>query len=136
MTWLSENWIWLTIAIGGFLLMTRMHGMGMSCGMAGRRRGGHPGDSHERHGAGGMTIDHDNRANLGPAGAIDPVSRHPIPAESAAFSSAYDGLVYWFESRENREAFEQAPDKYLADGAVTGQPGAPQPRSAHRHGGC
>jgi len=135
MTWLSENWAWLAIAIGGFLLMTRMHGMGMGCGMA----GGHSGSSHDTQpdqAGGGITIDHDTTANLGPGGAIDPVSRRQVSTEAAPVSSAYGGLLYWFESRANRDAFEREPDKYLADGTVSGQPADTPHGSAHRPHGC
>jgi hypothetical protein len=34
MAWLNENWIWLLVVVGGLVLMTRMNGMGMGCGMA------------------------------------------------------------------------------------------------------
>lgn len=136
MTWLSENWGWLAIAIGGFLLMTRMHGMGMGCGMAGGHNGSNAAHSHEQHSDGAITIDHDSRANLGQAGAIDPVSRNPIPAGTAAVSSVHNGLVYWFETRANRDTFEQEPDKYLADGTVSGQPGGAQHGPGHQHHGC
>lgn len=135
MTWLSENWLWLAVAIGGFLLMTRMHGMGMGCGMAGGHHGGSQ-SSHPDQESGGITIDHDTRANLGPSGTIDPVSRRPVSPEAPHVLSAYNGLVYWFESRDNRDAFEREPEKYLADGAVSGQPEEQQHGSAHRRHGC
>ncbi|MDR3533082.1 MAG: hypothetical protein P4L90_21300 [Rhodopila sp.] len=35
MTWLSENWIWVALAVGALLLMTRMHGMGGGGGCCG-----------------------------------------------------------------------------------------------------
>jgi YHS domain-containing protein len=61
-------------------------------------------------------------------GAIDPVSRNPVdPAR--ALSSAYGGLVYYFESAETRNKFEATPSSYAAR--------QPEPQPARRqHGGC
>jgi len=123
MTWLNDNWIWIAVAIGAFLLMTRMGGMG--CGMAGM--------GHRRNGDG--STDGDINPNSAQPGAIDPVSRHPV-APAHAVMGAYHGRIYSFESRENRETFDREPEKYLADDNVIGQTAGNSNAAAHRHHGC
>ena len=46
---------------------------------------------------------------------VDPVCRETIETRSAK-PSVYRGKVYYFCSRECREAFEAAPDIYAGDG--------------------
>jgi len=40
MAWLSDNWVWIALAIGAFFLMTRMGGMGCGMGGMGHQHGG------------------------------------------------------------------------------------------------
>ena len=98
MAWLSENWTYLLVLVGVLLLM-RFSGMG--CGMGGGR-----GHSDHRHG--GRGDDH------GPAeagSATDPVSQRPVDPRSAV-ATLYQGRAYYFESRQNRDRFEAAPDQF------------------------
>ena len=117
MAWLSENWPYLLVLVGVLLFM-RFSGMG--CGMGGRR-----GHSDPRHG--GRGDDH------GPAeatSASDPVSQRPVDPRSAV-ATLYQGRAYYFESRENRDRFEAAPDQYTPaprDG--------PQSAGPRHRGGC
>lgn len=71
--------------------------------------------------------------------AFDPVSRRAVAAGGTPISAVYQGLAYYFESRENRDAFESNPDKYLAGSSAGGQPigaeRAPTDRP-RRRGGC
>ena len=135
MTWLNESWIWIVVALGAFLLMTRMHGMGMGCGTAamGHRRG-RDASADGGRGTGQVGMDRDMNPGAMQHGAIDPVSRHPIAAGTNPVSSVYGGLIYSFETRENRDAFEREPEKYLADGGgqAAGNPSA----APRRHHGC
>lgn len=126
MEWLSQNWLWIVVAIGGFYLMTRMHGMGHGMGHS-------RGHGHGRHG------DHppsDGRVDAGTA--IDPVSRRAVATGGAAISAVYRGSAYYFENRENRNAFEADPANYAAGtpgaGQVIGSEEADRERPRRRHG--
>lgn len=71
--------------------------------------------------------------------AFDPVSRRSVAPGGTTISAVYQGRAYYFESRENRDAFESNPESYLAGSPVGGQPidaarsPADQPR---RRRGC
>ena len=71
--------------------------------------------------------------------AFDPVSRRAVALGGAPISAVYQGQAYYFETRENRDAFETSPDKYLAGLAKAGQAIGPAPTSQdrpRRHRGC
>lgn len=122
MTWLAQNWIWIVLAVGVFLLMRRAGcGMGHMGGGGGHAHGG----GHEPSGgAYPPTLErHEARA------AVDPVSRRELPAGGSPVSAVYRGRAYYFENRENREAFEKEPEKY-AGGAESG---APLEQSSREH---
>jgi YHS domain-containing protein len=116
MTWLSENWL-LVLLIGGVLIfLMRRGGMGgMGCGMGGH--GSHDSAQHGSHRGG----DHADSQK------IDPVSREPV-ADDGAISSVYRGRIYRFASRQNRDQFEAAPERFAT----------PQEADAgqRRHRGC
>ena len=115
MEWLTQNWIWLLVLAGVIFMMTRG---GMGCHHMGRH--GHPGQ---------VSRDDDPRAPTITAPTTDPVSGEPVDPGSA-LSSAYLGRVYYFGSRENRDRFEQTPDRYAtAASASTAETGG------HRHHG-
>jgi YHS domain-containing protein len=71
--------------------------------------------------------------------AWDPVSRHAVALTGSPISTIYQGRAYYFESRDNRDAFESSPEKYVAGLPGAGQaigseaPYADRPR---RRGGC
>lgn len=99
MQWLAQNWMWIVFAIGILLLMRRGS---MGCGMGGH---GHAhGDSRheEQHHV-------DSRFK-------DPVSGEKVNPETAV-NAMYQGRVYYFTSRENREKFEASPAQYAASAA-------------------
>ena len=127
MEWLSQNWIWIAFAIGGFFLLNRMGigGCGMSRSMGNSHGSGRDGSPAERAAGSGT--------------AVDPVSHHALPA-NAAISSVYQGRAYYFESRENRDAFESDTEKYIAAspvaGHVIGAKGASSDQQQRRHGCC
>lgn len=119
MEWLTQNWILVAAAVGLFLLMRRG---GMGCGHAG---GGHHrgGTGHDSH--------HDGHGN-GPAAGpveqpIDPVSGKPVDL-SRAVTAMYRDMPVYFESRENRDRFEAAPEQF-----PIAQTSPPRRR---RHRGC
>ncbi|MBU6460993.1 MAG: DUF2933 domain-containing protein [Proteobacteria bacterium] len=55
-----------------------------------------------------------------PGEKIDPVSQHLLPADTF-ISSIYHNRAYYFENRENRDAFENDPEKYLTEASLIGQ---------------
>ncbi|MDP1692183.1 MAG: YHS domain-containing protein [Burkholderiaceae bacterium] len=117
MEWLTQNWIYLLLLLGVILFM-RFGGMG--CGIGGRRA--HRAHGPEQPGAADRPVE--------PATPTDPVSRRTVDPKTA-LATIYQGRAYYFESRENRDRFEAAPEQY-ADAAGDGQKGA-----GHRHrGGC
>ena len=123
MDWLSQNWIWIAIAIGGVYFMTRMHGMGGGMGRSMRR-----GQADE--------APPDQGRSLGIT--FDPVSRHAVAPGGSAASAVYHGRAYYFENREDRDTFEADPEKYIASAPEAGQPiGSENPyRQRRRRGGC
>lgn len=128
MQWLAQNWIWMVLGIGVLFFMTRMGGMG-GCGM-GRSTGHSHGSSNDNPPA---------DRGAGPGTAFDPVSRHAVTPGGTTLSAAYHGRAYYFESRENRDAFEGNPEKYLAGASAAGQAiGAENAdrERPHRRGGC
>lgn len=126
MQWLSQNWIWIAIAIGGFYFMSRMHGMGGMGHSMGRGYGRDSGAQPTDRGAASNT-------------AFDPVSRRAVATGGSAISAVYHGRAYYFENREDRDAFEADPDKYIAGlpaaGQTLGSDDAYRERP-RRRGGC
>ena len=118
MEWLSHNWVWIVAGIGLVFLMTRMHGMGHGMG---RGCGGH-----------GDRTPADTETNSG--NAIDPVSRRIVTTGGSAISTVYRGRAYYFENRDDRDAFESNPEKYLVGAPAVGQAIAGE--RFRRRGGC
>ncbi len=138
MDWLSQNWIWIVVAVGGFFLISRM-GMGMGMGMGGCGMGHSHGHDHASGG-------HDSAAKSGANGKaadtvklFDPVSQHMLPTATET-ATVHQGRIYYFEDRANRDAFETEPEKYLAGAPAIGQEiasTAAHDKQAHRsHGYC
>jgi YHS domain-containing protein len=94
MEWLAQNWFWIVLALGVFLLMQRG---GMGCGMAGNRRQPHEHSSHEG----------------GPP--RDPVNGHPVDA-THALTTIFDGRTYYFESEQSRAEFNKDPQRFAGGG--------------------
>lgn len=133
MEWFSQNWIWVALGIGALFFMTRMGGCGMGHSASHRHENGngdgrHQGGSEEAPPASG------NR----PGNLFDPVSRHGFAAGMTPISTVYGGRAYYFENRENRDAFESDPEKYLTAASAAGQPVESQPndRPQRRRHGC
>jgi len=125
MNWLTQNWVWIVLAIGAVWLFSRG-------GLAGCGMGGHGG--HAGHGGGtGPVPGGDPMRNPGsfagaiPDKAVDPVSGREV-LTTHAVTAVYQGRVLYFESPENRQRFEAAPQQYTS--------GGPPPPQPHRHHGC
>ena len=105
MEWASQNWIWIVLGLGALFFATRLRGMG-GCGM------GHSGGHHHHHddGRGTAPPATGNR----PGSLFDPVSGRSFIAGNAPVSTIYRGRAYYFETRENRDAFEREPERYAA----------------------
>ena len=133
MDWLSQNWIWIALAVGAFFLMSRMHGMGSmgGCGTGRSARDNHPADTEDN-----VPPAPGNR----PGSLFDPVSGRAFAAGNAPISTVYRGRAYYFESRDDRDAFEAEPERYLAAtgaaGQAIGSEEAYRDRPRRRHGGC
>lgn len=115
MNWLTQNWVWIVVAIG-LIWMMRRGGM-PGCGMG-----------HANHG-GGSSGHESNTPPPEKAGkSSDPVSGKEVDIQHA-ITSYYGGRVYYFESPETRQRFEASPEKYASPAASSAQ-------RAHRHHGC
>ena len=132
MGWLSQNWVWIGLAVGAFFLMSRMGGCGMG------RAGGHRRGLQE-------SDDRRPETRMDTGTTFDPVSRHAVTAGMAAASSVYRGRAFYFENRDNRDRFERDPEKYLEGAENPGQPVEREHEYAgdeyagerrHRHGCC
>lgn len=103
----------------GFLAQTAAASASRRDGV-GRRA--HPEHRHDRQGDGDTPVES--------APATDPVSRSPVDLTTAV-ATVYQGRAYYFESRENRDRFEEAPDQYTTVPKDSGK------AVGHdHHGGC
>lgn len=118
MEWLTQNWIYLLLVVGVILFM-RFGGMG--CGFGGRHA--HSAHGPKRQGAEDTPIES--------APPTDPVSGRKLDPKTAV-ATIYHGRAYYFESRENRDRFEAAPQTFAEP--ASGDPS----EQGHRHhgGGC
>ncbi len=146
MSWLSQNWIWILLAVAvAWFAMRRGfgaqgghiggHGAGGllgGMGHGGHGYGGHDGHDREQGGEPAQTAQESNA----PEAAIDPVSGEAVRTQHA-LTSIYQGKIYYFSSKDNRERFEAAPQDYAHKAA--GQPlQAPERAESRprRRGGC
>lgn len=118
MEWLTQNWIWIVLVVGVFFMMRRG---GMGCGVGGHRS--HHGGHSEGHGDGHS----DGAPRL--ESAIDAVSGQAVGVEKA-LTSVYRGRTYYFATRENRDTFEAAPERYASAA------GSEHEHRRNRHGCC
>ncbi|WP_295754553.1 YHS domain-containing protein [Undibacterium sp.] len=113
MQWLSQYWIWIVLVIGIILMMHR-RGVGH-----GHSHGGYG----QHHSPESDTLSADpNR------GTKDPVSGENVNPETAV-NAMYQGRVYYFTSRENRDSFEASPAQYASSAG-----GRDEGHRHHRHG--
>ena len=107
MNWLSQNWLYLLT----FVIAVVFVGW--------RTRRAAPGGHAGHHGS------------FAEAPAVDPVSGEAVDP-THGFAGAYQGRVYYFASRENRERFEASPERFVAPQAELAADG----RRQHRGHGC
>ena len=118
MGWLTQNWVWIVVAIG-LIWMMRRGGM-PGCGMG-----------HAGHGGGSSPSESGTPPAEKPAKPTDPVTGKEVDAQHA-ITSYYQGQVYYFEDAATRQRFEASPEKYARKAAPAGDGG----QRAHRHHGC
>ena len=120
MGWLSQNWIWLALGLGALFMMRR--------GRFGHYAGGHAGHGRGAQPARSATS---NTRDV----SIDPVNGEPVRTDKA-LTSLYQGKIYYFASKENRDRFEAAPQEYAqkAAGHPVGPVEAANERPRRRHG--
>lgn len=121
MDWFSQNWVWLLAALGLGIYFFR-GGMG---GLAG-------GMGHSGHAAAGEASGGGADA---PDAAVDPVGGDAVRT-AQALTSLYQGKIYYFASKENRERFEAAPQDYAKNAVGHSPQSAGSPPPARRHGCC
>ena len=141
MNWLAQNWVWVLIGIAIAWFMFRgghAHGHG---GLGGRS-GGHGGLGGLGHGGhGGGRGDHGGQPDTrpeesAPEAAVDPVGGEAVRTAQAV-TTVYQGKIYYFASKANRERFEAAPQEYAHKAA--GHPVRPAEAAnerPRRRGGC
>lgn len=119
MNWLSQNWVWVVLAIGAAFYFFRGglgghaggHGRGLGGLLGGMGHGGHGGHAGGGgHGDRGEQPDRPAAANA-PEAAVDPVGGEALRT-AHALTSVYQGKIYYFASKENRDRFEAAPQEY------------------------
>lgn len=135
MSWLSQNWLWVALAVGiawwllrGGLAGHGGHGhAGGHGGGAGGLLGGH-GGSHGGHG--------EQPESHVPEAAVDPVGGEAVRT-TQALTSVYQGKIYYFASKETRDRFEAAPQDYAHKAAGHAVRSAENAGARpHRRGGC
>jgi len=131
MNWLAQNWIWVAVAIGAAFLFLR--------GSTGRHAAGHGGAlghmGHSAEAGGGHHAQTQAPALSAPEAVIDPVGGEPVRT-SGALTSVYQGMIYYFASKENRDRFEASPQEYAskAAGHPVSRAGAEYERPRRRRG--
>ncbi|HEX8011485.1 MAG TPA: YHS domain-containing protein [Casimicrobiaceae bacterium] len=164
MDWLSQNWIWVVVAIGAVIFFSRRgghgglggghgggHGGGRLGGLLGGGHGGlggghgglggvlggmgHGGGHGGSSGHGGQHDDQRQPSNP-PEAAIDPVNGAAVRTADA-LTSVYQGTIYYFASKENRDRFEAAPQEYAQKAAGhAAHPAEAPSEPPRRRGGC
>jgi YHS domain-containing protein len=124
MDWLTQNWVWILLAVGAVWMFSR--GGMAGCGMGGHGgHAGHDGGAAPDGDSSGTRSDGSAAATI-PEKALDPVSGHEV-LTAHAVSAVYRGRFFFFESGENRQRFEAAPQQYASNA---------QPLQARRRHGC
>lgn len=131
MNWITQNWLWMLLALAVLVAL----GRGASRGRRGYGHHGNMGGSPARgfeHGGHGRSTGDLPAQDIAPASAIDPVTRKDV-STNRALTSIYQGRIYYFETVETRERFEAAPGQYARQ--ELGHPVSPTRDASARHYG-
>lgn len=109
MAWLGQNWISILLVIGVIFMM---RGGGMGCG---------PSAGIHHHSKNSESVPQPKSESN-----IDPIDGQPVDTQ-AAVTSVYQGRIYYFASRENRDRFEASPEQFAAKS---------QDKPSNGHGCC
>ncbi|HQT37855.1 MAG TPA: hypothetical protein PK231_00420 [Acidocella sp.] len=128
MNYLGQNWLLIALVFAAFLFMMRRGGCGIR-----RRHSYQRGRNDEQPNTPPPSVDsHDGINGM----AIDPVSGHAVSMTAAAASSVYQGQVFFFENRANRDSFEAVPEQYASNAVASGIPVGSYGVQRRRHHGC
>jgi YHS domain-containing protein len=132
------NWLWLVAAgLAPFLIVFLPCAVMCALGMCMHKTAdvNNPGNTHAQ--AIGTVNFNDRAADT--TELFDPVSQRMLPAATAV-ASVYQGRIYYFEDRANRDVFEAEPEKYLTGLQAIGQQisasGKSNEHSHQGHGCC
>ena len=135
MSWISQNWIWvaLAVAILWWIFRGRLVRHGEAGGHGGEM-GGLLGGVSGCSGHGRARDDRDSSqpapsAADAPEAAVDPVSGESVRT-AQALTSVYKEKIYYFSSTENRDRFEATPEEFARK--VTGHPLSSAEARIHR----
>ena len=142
MNWLVQNWYWAVLAVGlvGYWLI--WSGRRRADALSHTQHGMLAGSTHLEHGA--LSSGEEERGQSGyqparadiPGAAFDLVSGMAVKI-SDAVTSVYQGRVFYFASRENRDRFEQAPERYVpGGGSISASPQQAAPAHQHHRHRC
>ena len=128
MSYLGQNGLFIILAIAAMFLMMRMGG----CGMGGRHRSSAGSGTHDPKNTQAWPVDGQNGL------AVDPVSGQSVSTSQAPASAIHGGMVFFFETRVNRDLFEANPEQYAAKAGGVGIPVASFAGQGqkHRRRGC
>lgn len=122
---ISQNWLWIVIALGAVAFFYLRGGGfghgghgggGFGHGGLGRVGHGHGGHGHGGHSHGGRD-EATSPSPRAPEAAIDPVDGTPVRTADAP-TSVYQGRTYYFASKDSRDRFEASPQDYASEAAA------------------
>jgi len=128
MEWLTQNGIWIALAVAAFFLFRHRIPGGL-LGSLGHNHGGHSG-------LGGQVEHPDtNSSSIAPQASVDPVNGEPVRTDKA-LTSLYQGRIYYFATKENHDRFEAAPQEFAqkAAGHAVNPTEVAEHRPRRRHG--
>lgn len=127
MDWITQNWTWIVFAIAVFLLVFIWIAFAIGVFLSMRRSSKEHRMGHA-HGTRTIQQQEDDASHID----LDMRPKDPISGEitnpETALNSMYQGRMYYFGSRENRDTFEASPAQYAS------RAGERLEHRHHRHG--